>query len=225
MELGLAGRACIVTGASRGIGAATARCLASEGARVLLVARDEGRVSAVAGDCPGSAVLALDVTRPDAGEQAVGACEERFGAVDVLVNNAGTSRVRPLEELTDEDWQEQWDLHVMASHRMMRAAAPRMAERGWGRVVNVCSSSGKRPSGTNVAYSVSTSAQLALSRAYADAYAERGVLVNAVAPGPVESPLWTAPGGLADQSAERKGTDRERVLEEARAKIPLGRFG
>ena len=225
MELGLAGRACIVTGASRGIGAATARCLASEGARVLLVARDEDRVSAVAGDCPGSAVLALDVTRPDAGEQAVGACEERFGAVDVLVNNAGTSRVRPLDELTDEDWQEQWDLHVMASHRMMRAAAPRMAERGWGRVVNVCSSSGKRPSGTNVAYSVSKSAQLALSRAYADAYAERGVLVNAVAPGPVESPLWTAPGGLADQQAERKRADREGALEEARAKIPLGRFG
>jgi len=225
MDLGLAGRACIVTGASRGIGAATAELLAAEGARVLLVARDEQRLSEVAARCEGSATLSLDVTEPDAGDSAVAACRGRFGSVDVLVNNAGTSRFRPLEELTDQDYQEQWELHVMASLRFMRAAVPVMWERSWGRIVNVCSSSGKRPSGSNVAYSVSKSAQLALSRAYADAYAGRGVLVNAVAPGPVESPLWTAPGGLADQSAERKGTDRERVLEEARAKIPLGRFG
>jgi len=225
MELGLGGRACIVTGASQGIGAATARCLSAEGARVLLVARDEGRLAAVAAECPGSAVQSLDVTDPEAGRRAVGACEQRFGAIDVLVNNAGTSRVRALDELTDSEWQEQWELHVMAPERLMRAAAPRMAERGWGRVVNVCSSSGKRPSSSNVAYSVAKSAQLALSRGYADAYARRGVLVNAVAPGPVASPLWTAPGGLADQNAERTGADRERVLEQARAKIPLGRFG
>ncbi len=225
MDLGLAGRACIVTGASRGIGAATARLLATEGARLLLVARDEGRLSEVASRCDGAATLAVDVTEPDAGDRAVDTCRDRFGSVDVLVNNAGTSRHRPLEELGDQDYQEQWDLHVMASLRFMRAAAPVMAEREWGRIVNVCSSSGKRPSSSNVAYSVSKSAQLALSRAYADAYAIRGVLVNAVAPGPVESPLWTAPGGLADQSADRKGIDREQVLEEARAKIPLGRFG
>jgi 3-oxoacyl-[acyl-carrier protein] reductase len=107
----------------------------------------------------------------------------------------------------------------------MRAAAPRMAERGWGRVVNVCSSSGKRPSSSNAAYSVAKAAQLSLSRAFADAYAGRGVLVNAVAPGPVASPLWTGPGGLAEQAAERKGTSRDEALAEAGSKIPLGRFG
>ena len=229
MDLGLAGRACIVTGASRGIGLATARTLCEEGAHVLLVARDEARLAEAAESCASAGgraePLALDVTAPEAGDRAVAACEERFGGVDALVNNAGTSRVVPFDELTDADWQEQWELHVMASLRMMRAAAPRMAERGFGRIVNVCSSSGKRPSGSNSAYSVSKAAQLSLSRVFADAYAAKGVLVNAVAPGPIESPLWMEEGGLADQAARRSGAKREEALAEARAKIPLGRFG
>jgi 3-oxoacyl-[acyl-carrier protein] reductase len=223
MDLGLEGRACVVTGASRGIGAATARALAAEGARVLLVARDEAALSEAAP--PGAATLALDVTAPDAAERVVSECEDRFGSIDVLVNNAGTSRMRDLDDLTDDDWQEQLELHVMAPMRLMRAAAPRMEERGWGRIVNVCSSSGKRPSLSNAAYSVSKAAQLSLSRVFADTYAGRGVLVNAVAPGPVGSPLWLAEGGLADQAAEAQGKTRDEVLEAAQGKIPLGRFG
>ena len=157
------------------------------------MARDESALAEAARSCAEAggqaAALALDVTAPDAGERVVAACEEHFEAVDVLVNNAGTSRVVPLDELTDDEWEEQWQLHVMASLRLMRAAAPRMAERGWGRIVNVGSSSGKRPSLSNAAYSVTKAAQHALSRVFADAYADRGVLVNAVAPGPVETPL------------------------------------
>ena len=185
--------------------------LAAEGANVLRVSRN--------------GELAVDVTEPDAGERVVAECEERFWGVDVLVNNAGTSEVKPLDELTDEDWRLQWDLHVMASMRLMRAAVPRMAERGEGRIVNVCSSSGKRPSQTNAAYSVTKAAQLSLSRVFADAFAARGVLVNAVAPGPVETGLWTAEGGLADQAAEAQGISRDEVLAAQREKIPLGRFG
>jgi 3-oxoacyl-[acyl-carrier protein] reductase len=172
-----------------------------------------------------AAALAIDVTDPAAADRIVSAAEERFGLLEVLVNNAGTSRNRPLDELTDEEWDEQWELHVMASMRLMRAATPAMAERGWGRVVNVGSSSGKRPSLSNAAYSVSKAAQLALSRVFADTYAGKGVLVNAVAPGPVETPLWMAEGGLADQAAERQGVTREEALEAARRKIPIGRFG
>jgi 3-oxoacyl-[acyl-carrier protein] reductase len=211
VDLGLEGKACIVTGASRGIGLATAEMLQTEGANVMPVSRSGG--------------FALDVTKPDAGERIVAECEERFGAVDVLVNNAGTSEVKPLDELTDQDWQDQWDLHVMASLRLIRAAAPRMAEEGGGRIVNVCSSSGKRPSLTNAAYSVTKAAQLSLSRVFADAYADKGVLVNAVTPGPVETPLWMAEGGLADQTAKAKDASRDEVLAAAREKIPLGRFG
>jgi NAD(P)-dependent dehydrogenase (short-subunit alcohol dehydrogenase family) len=229
MDLELTGRACIVTGATRGIGLATARILCAEGAGVLVVGRDRQRAEEAAADASGAGgeavPLALDVTAADAGEIAVEACRERFGAVDVLVNNAGTSRNVPLEELGDDDWRGQFDLHVMASMRLMRAAVPLMAERGWGRVVNVCSSSGKRPSLSNAAYSVSKAAQLSLSRVFADRYAGDGVLVNAVAPGPVETPLWMGEGGLADQAAERQGVSREEALEAARSKIPLGRFG
>jgi 3-oxoacyl-[acyl-carrier protein] reductase len=213
MDLGIEGRAAVVTGASRGIGLATARALEGEGVRVLRVARSAD---------PG---FAIDVTDPNAAEAIVEECARRFGQLDILVNNAGTSRARSLEELTDDEWEEQWQLHVMASMRLMRAAVPGMLERGWGRVVNVGSSSGKRPSLSNAAYSVTKAAQLALSRVFADTYGDRGVLVNAVAPGPVESPLWMAEGGLADQAAERGGVSREEALEAARGKIPIGRFG
>ena len=223
MDLGLDGKACIVTGATRGIGLATARLLCAEGARVLLVARDGDEAARVAGEL-GAEPFAADVTAPDDAERVVAACEERFGAVDALVNNAGTSFVRPLEELTDDDWQGQWELNVMGPMRLMRAAAPRMARAGGGRIVNVCSSSGKRPSLTNVAYSVTKAAQLSLSRHYADRYVGDGVLVNAVAPGPVGSPLWLADGGLADQAAKAKGVSREEALDAQQAKVPLGRF-
>jgi 3-oxoacyl-[acyl-carrier protein] reductase len=228
MDLGLNDRACIVTGASRGIGRATATALASEGASVLLIARNRDALEPVAQACAGAGgratALALDITDPSAGESIVEACVNAFGRIDALVNNAGTSAFRPLEELTDDDWQRQWELHVMAPMRLMRAAAPAMADRTWGRIVNVCSSSGKRPSQTNVAYSVTKAAELSLSRAFADAYAAKGVLVNAVAPGPVGSELWLAPGGLADQIAQARGITREQALEAAAGRVPIGRL-
>ncbi|HEY0345862.1 MAG TPA: SDR family oxidoreductase [Solirubrobacteraceae bacterium] len=223
MDLGLTGKACIVTGATRGIGLATARMLHAEQARVLLVARDADALARVSADVGGE-LLAADVTEPADAERIVAACEERFGAVDVLVNNAGTSFVRSLEELTDEDWQSQWELNVMGPMRLMRAAGPRMASAGGGRIVNVCSSAGKRPSLTNAAYAVTKAAQLSLSRVFADRYAADGVLVNAVAPGAVSSPLWTADGGLADQAAQARGISHDEALEAQAAKIPLGRF-
>jgi 3-oxoacyl-[acyl-carrier protein] reductase len=114
VNFGLDGKVCVVTGATRGIGAATARMLAQEGARVLSVARHEGD-------------LELDVTAPDAGERVLEACPEAPWA---LVNGAGASRARPLDELTDADWQHQWELHVMGPLRLMRALGPAMEEPG-----------------------------------------------------------------------------------------------
>jgi len=211
VDLGLKDKACIVTGASSGIGAATARMLEEEGARVLRVSRR--------GD------FSCDVTEPDAAERVLAECLDRFGRVDVLVNNAGTSRAAALEELTEDDWREQWELNVMAPMRLMRAVAPKMAEAGDGRIVNVASSSGKRPSARNAAYSVTKAAELSLSRVFADRWAGSGVRINAVAPGPVATPLWMGEGGLADQSAQEGGVTRDEALEQAAAKIPLGRLG
>jgi len=229
MDLGLRDRACIITGASAGIGRVTAVTLAAEGASVLLVARREQALAEAAQACReagGSAeTLALDITAPDAGERVLETCLERFGRVDALVNNAGTSAVRSLDQLTDEDWQTQWELHAMAPMRLMRAIAPVMADRGWGRIVNVSSSSGKRPGQRNIAYSVTKAAELSLSRSFADLYARRGVLVNAITPGPIATELWTGPGGMAEQIAEAQGSTREQVLESIAAGVPVGRLG
>jgi 3-oxoacyl-[acyl-carrier protein] reductase len=229
VDLGLSDRACIVTGASRGIGRATAVTLASEGAAVLLVARREGGLAEPAQACRDAGgraeKLALDITAPDAGERLLEECLARLGRVDALVNNAGTSAARSLEQLTDEEWQTQWELNVMGPMRLMRAIAPVMAGRGWGRIVNVSSSSGKRPSQRNTAYSVTKAAELSLSRSFADLYASRGVLVNAVTPGPVGTELWMAPGGLADQEAEARGVTRDQVLEATAGRVPVGRLG
>jgi 3-oxoacyl-[acyl-carrier protein] reductase len=223
MDLGLEDKVCVVTGASKGIGFATAERLCQEGARVLFVARGAEQVAEAADRCNGE-WLAVDVTADEASERIVATCAEQMGGVDVLVNNAGTSRATPLGELTDDDWNVQWALHVLAPMKLMRAAAPRMAARGGGRIVNVASSAGKRPSLTNAAYSVTKAAQLSLSRVFADAYAADGVLVNAVAPGATASELWMADGGLADQTAKARGITRDEAVEVQEAKVPLGRF-
>ncbi len=229
MDLGLKGRACVVTGASRGIGAATARLLCAEGAAVLLVARGEERLRAVAeaaAEAGGAtATLALDVTDAGAGERMLAAATEAFGGLDVLVNNAGAAQWRDLDDVPEEDWRAQYELSVIAPLRAMRAAIPPMAARGWGRVVNVCSTAGKRPSAAMPEYSVAKAAELSLSRLFADRHAGDGVLVNAICPGPVESEMWMEPGGLLDQSHAMSGAaSREEALAEAGAKRPIGRL-
>jgi 3-oxoacyl-[acyl-carrier protein] reductase len=233
MDLGLAGRACVVTGAGRGIGRATARLLCEAGGQVLLVARTEEEVADAASECgrAGAAThgraahLALDVTSDGAGERILTEAEDRFERLDVLVNSAGNAAWRDLGDVTDEDWYSAWEINVMAPMRLMRATLPAMAERGWGRVVNISSSAGKRPSQAIGEYSVAKAAQLSLSRLYADRYAGTGVLVNAVAPGAVASDMWMTPGGLLDQSKELHGhEDREAALEAAASSRPIGRL-
>ena len=196
---------------------------------MLLVARGEERLRAAAetaGAAGGAvATLALDVTDPDAGERMLAAATEAFGALDVLVNNAGAARWRDLDDVPEEDWRAQYELNVIAPLRAMRAAIPPMVERGWGRVVNVCSTAGKRPSAAMPEYSVAKAAELSLSRLFADRHARDGVLVNAICPGPVESEMWMEPGGLLDQSHRMSGAaSREAALAEAGAKRPIGRL-
>ncbi len=233
MDLGLKGRTCVVTGASRGIGRETARLLCAEGARVLLVGRNEERLIEAQGEAVeaggaaggGARGLVLDITDADAAERMLGTANEHFGPIDVLVNNAGAAQWRQLEDVPDEDWYAQYELNVMAPLRAMRAAAPAMAERGWGRIVNVSSTAGKRPSAAMPEYSVAKAAELSLSRLFADRYAKQGVLVNAICPGPVEAELWMEPEGLLDQSQRMSGAEtREQALETAGGKRPIGRL-
>jgi 3-oxoacyl-[acyl-carrier protein] reductase len=229
VDLGLAGKVCVVTGASRGIGLETGRQLCAEAASVLLVARSAEHLEKAVAVCRAAggqaSALVCDVTDDDAGERMLGAAREALGEPDVLVNNAGTARWRDLEDVPDQDWRAAWEVNVMASHRATRALVPGMRARGWGRVVNVSSTAGKRPSANMPEYSVAKAAQLSLSRLWADRCAADGVLVNAICPGPTKSELWVGEGGLAEQSAELSGLGGPaEALEKAGAGRPIGRM-
>ena len=219
MQLGLEERVCVVTGSTEGIGREAARMLAEEGSRVVTSGRrDSG---------PGvgeSLHVACDLSEQDAPGELVAAAEQAFGRVDCLVNNVGVAYQTSFEELTEDDWASMWQLNVMSYVRAIQAAVPGMRERGFGRIVNVSSTAGKRPSTGMPNYSVTKAAVLSLSRLVADVYAMDGILCNAVAPGPTASPAWLASGGLADQAAERTGKDRDEVLDGVGKGRPLGRL-
>lgn len=224
MELGLADRVCLITGSTAGIGLETARLLAAEGARVVVTGRDEARVDRAKQDTGAALGIATDLSEPSEPARVVAETELELGRIDCLVNNVGTARQVGFEELTEADWEATWQLNVMSYVRAIRAVIPGMRERGGGRIVNVSSTAGKRPSTGMPDYSVAKAAVLSLSRLVADLYAKDGILCNAVTPGPTASPAWLAPGGLADQAAERSGKEREEVLKGVGAGRPLGRL-
>ena len=219
LDLGLRDRVCVVTGSTQGIGLETVRLLADEGARVVTSGRREeapgvGETLHVAGDLAG----------PEAPGELVAQAEDAVGPVDILVNNVGVAFQTPFDELSEDDWEEMWQLNVMSYVRAINAVLPGMRERGFGRIVNVSSTAGKRPSTGMPNYSVTKAAVLSLSRLVADVYAKDGILCNAVAPGPTASPAWLTEGGLADQSAGRSGKSREEVLADVAKGRPLGRL-
>jgi NAD(P)-dependent dehydrogenase (short-subunit alcohol dehydrogenase family) len=214
MELGLAGRACLVTGSTRGIGLQVASLLAAEDARVATCGR---------GDAPGigeALHITCDLVVPGEPERAVGEAAGTFGGLDVLVNNAGIARHARFEDVPDDEWDAYWQLNVMSYVRAIRAALPHLRASSSAAIVNVSSTAGKRPSTGMPHYSVTKAAVLSLSRLVADLYATDGVRCNAVTPGPTGTDAWLADGGLADQ----QGGDRDEVLAKVGAGRPLGRL-
>jgi NAD(P)-dependent dehydrogenase (short-subunit alcohol dehydrogenase family) len=216
LDLGLRDRVCVVTGSTSGIGLVAARMLAGEGARVVTSGRGEapavGQALHVRGDLADPAAPAELINR---------ALE--LGPVDCLVNNVGLAYQADFDELTDDQWDEMWQLNVMSFVRTIRAVLPAMRDRG-GAIVNVSSTAGKRPSTSMPNYTVTKAAVLSLSRLVADLYAKDGIRCNAIAPGPTATDAWLAPGGLADQQAARTGNAREEVLEAVAKGRPIGRL-
>jgi 3-oxoacyl-[acyl-carrier protein] reductase len=212
MDLGLSGKACVVTGSTGGIGLETARLLIAEGARVVT----SGRRGAPA---IGEALhVRADLSRPEAPAALVDAAVGELGGLDVLVNNVGFAIQARFEDVPDAEWASMWELNVMSYVRAIRASLPHLrASRG--SVVNVSSTAGKRPSGGMPHYSVTKAAVLSLSRLVADLYAGDGIRCNAVTPGPTATDAWLGEGGLADQQGDRK-----EVLEKVGAGRPLGRL-
>ena len=224
MDLGLRNRVCVVTGSTAGIGLATARLLAGEGARVVVTGRDSERVARTREEVGGALGVVADLAEPAAAEELIGEATTALGSVDCLVNNVGIAYQTGFDELTDEQWDEMWQLNVMSFVRSIRAVLPSMRERRAGVIVNVSSTAAKRPSTAMPNYSVTKAAVLSLSRLVADLYAKDGIRCNAITPGPTATGAWLGDGGLADQQAQRSGKSRDEVLESVGAGRPLGRL-
>jgi 3-oxoacyl-[acyl-carrier protein] reductase len=224
MDLGLRERVCVVTGSTGGIGLETARVLSDERALVVVTGRSSDRVDQAKEELGAALGVACDLADPAAPAALIAQAEAEVGPVEVLVNNVGVAYQLPFDEVTDDQWDEMWQMNVMSFVRTIRAVLPGMRERRRGVVVNVSSTAGKRPSTSMPNYSVTKAAVLSLSRLVADLYAGEGIRCNAVAPGPTATDAWLGEGGLADQQAARAGKTREEVLETVGKGRPLGRL-
>jgi 3-oxoacyl-[acyl-carrier protein] reductase len=222
-DLGLRGKVVVVTGASEGLGRACAERFARCGSRVAMTARRPDVLEAAARsirETTSAEILAhpADVTRPDAIEGFAQAVLGRFGGVDVLVNNAGTSSAAGIEETSDATWQTDWDLKVMAAVRMCRRLVPTMRARGGGAIVNVTTIGGKTPGAKALPTSVTRAAGINLTKSLANELAPDKIRVNTVLLGFVKSAQWTR--RFDGDDADARYTELAAVRG-----IPLGRFG
>ncbi|MEU9155345.1 3-oxoacyl-ACP reductase FabG [Streptomyces sp. NPDC048417] len=220
-------RVALVTGGTSGIGLAVARALAGSGLRVFLCARDEDMVHTTVKELAetGSDVdgTAADVRRPEDVRRVVAAAVERFGRVDVLVNNAGRSGGGVTAELTDELWYDVIDTNLNSVFLMTREVLVRggVRERGWGRIVNIASTAGKQGVVLGAPYSASKHGVVGFTKALGNELAPTGITVNAVCPGYVETPMAQR---VRRGYAAAYDTTENAILEKFRAKIPLGRY-
>lgn len=221
----LAGRGAVVTGGGRGIGAAVARALAAAGAYVIVAARTEAEVEQVARELTEAGHRAAPMTCDVSSERDVTAlarrAEEVLGAVDVLVNNAGTASSAPFPRLSLAEWNRLLAVNATGTFLCTRALLPGMVDRGWGRVVNVASVAGLKGERYVTGYTAAKHAVVGLTRALAAEVASHGVTVNAVCPGYVNTPMTDA---TLRHISEKTG----RSLDEARAAVlatnPQGRL-
>jgi NAD(P)-dependent dehydrogenase (short-subunit alcohol dehydrogenase family) len=193
---GLNGRLALVTGGSSGIGRAMAVALGRAGAKVLLVARREAPMAEVVAELRGHGAvghaISADLADRAAVAHAIHQVIDRYGVPDVLVNAAGVNRRPPMDELTVDDWDVTLAANLTAPFLLGQAFGPRMADQGWGRIINVVSQQAFRAYGNSGVYGVSKAGLVGLTRSQAEAWSRHGVCCNAVAPGVVHTPLTEA---------------------------------
>jgi 3-oxoacyl-[acyl-carrier protein] reductase len=211
----LEGKTAVVTGGSRGIGAAVAALLAERGAAVVVSARDADRLNVAVKDLEamGAAVVGVagDVSRREDAERVVDTARERFGRVDILVNNAGITRDGLLLRMKDEDWDRVLEVNLRGAFVMTRAASKVMVRQKGGRIINMSSAAGVMGNAGQANYSASKAGLIGFTKAAARELSHWGILVNAVAPGLIET----------DMAAAISATARAALL----AQVPLGRVG
>ena len=212
MNIDLSGRTALVTGSTRGIGRAIAEALAGAGARVAVVGRDAGRAeevaSAIGRDAAG---FACDVTDSASVTALVENVEKAFGQIDILVNNAGLTRDNILFRLKDEDWDTVLDANLRGAFVAIRAASRGMMKRRWGRIINIASVVGIIGNKGQSNYAASKAGLIGLTKSVAKELASRNILINAVAPGFIETDMTAA------MTAEARAT--------LSGQIPLERLG
>ena len=222
MDLGLSGTTVVVTGAGRGIGLATVRAFAREGARVVAGSRSATAELTALTD-GGVEVVVVDLATPEGPAELVTAAGPDLA---VLVDNVGFVHPRPsgFTSVTDEMWQQTLELDLLAHVRTLRAALPVMVARGGGVVVTIGSVNAALPDPLVVDYSAAKAAQVSLSKSISKEYAARGVRVNSINPGPVATDLWLGTGGVADVVGAATGQDPTAVQQGAAAASATGRF-
>jgi 3-oxoacyl-[acyl-carrier protein] reductase len=222
MELGLNGKVAIVTGGSEGIGKATALKLAQEGAHVVIAARRQDVLERAAQDIAAATqaeVLALvaDVTNTEQVERLVARAVEKFGRLDILINNAGTSNAKGFESASEELWHEDLDLKLHGAVRTIRAALPHLKRAG-GRIINITTPAGKQPAARSLPTSVSRAAGIALTKALSKEFAEHKILVNTVCVGVIKS-------AQQERHGAARGLSVEEHYQELGKGVPLRRVG
>lgn len=220
-DLGLNDKVAIVTGGSDGLGRATAHRLAEEGAKVVICGRREDYLKSAAADLSeqsGGTVhpIQADVTSADDCARLVVETGAQLGGIDILINNAGASAASALEDVSDEAWQADFDLKVMAAVRLCRAVVPSMRARGGGSIVNAAIGGGKAPAAGQLPTSLTRAAGLNLTKSLANEFAPANIRVNAICIGLLKSAQW-----------ERRAGDGELDIfyENLSQKVPLGRVG
>ncbi len=192
MEMGLDGKVAIVTGGSEGIGKAAAERMAGEGANVIIVARRQDVLDAAADEIrtatEGEVLpLSADVTDKDTATRVVNTAVERYGRVDILVNNAGTSMAKGFENVSDDDWELDFELKVWGAVRLIRASIPEMRKVGGGRIINVTNLGGRTPGANSMPTSISRAAGIAITKGLSKDLASDNILVNTVCIGLIKS--------------------------------------
>ena len=222
MDLALRNKVAVITGASRGLGATSARLLAADGVRLVLTARTASELESVAKDCRGApdvVTVSADITVPEAADGVRDAALKAFGRIDILINCAGASQGGVFWELPDSIWQDSLNLKFMSTVRTMRAVIPTMIAQKYGRIVNVIGSNGLQPSPRLLPGSAANAALLAVTRGVTEDLAPHNVVANAVNPGPTRTERWTT---LMNRLAQSSGRSVADVEGDFKRQIPRG---
>jgi 3-oxoacyl-[acyl-carrier protein] reductase len=224
MDLEIKDRVAIVTGGSRGLGRVSALALAREGVNVAICGRTQSTLDETVAEMKSLGVSATgvvaDISDPPSAQEVYDSTVAELGAVDILVNNVGGRRGTTIMNTTEEQFKAGFEFNLFGALRLMRLVLPGMKENRWGRIINISSIFGKQPGTGMIDYNATKAAVISLTKTLADELAKDNVLVNAVCPGPVRTPLWQEAAKIINPQ------DPEGMIAGfAAANIPMGRFG